>query len=64
MPKNTNNEKLPKKHPKGWCKEVHYMNLGGQCGQSCPCCRARVYNEGFDKDAKFGACPLCIILTE
>ena len=30
-------------HLKGWNKHVHYCNVGGQCGQSCPCCRAEVY---------------------
>ena len=64
MPKINDNDTLSKKHPEGWCEKSHYMNIGGQCGQSCPCCRARVYNEGYDKDAKFGACPHCIILTE
>jgi hypothetical protein len=34
--------------------------MGGQCGQSCPCCRASVYNQGIDPDAWFGACPICI----
>ena len=37
-------------HPKYWTEEKHY----GQCGQSCPCCRAAVGDT-------FGACPICII---
>lgn len=63
MPKINDNKELSKKHPKGWCNKVHYMNMGGQCGQSCPCCRANVYNLGLDNDAKFGACPHCINLS-
>ena len=49
-----------KKHMKGWTKEHHYCHLGAQCGQSCPCCRAYVYNKGIDLDAWFGACEICI----
>ena len=37
-------------HPIYWCNQNHY----GQCGQSCPCCRAAVGDT-------FGACPICII---
>lgn len=37
-------------HPKYWNIHTHY----GQCGQSCPCCRAAVGDT-------FGACPICII---
>ena len=37
-------------HPIYWCNKNHY----GQCGQSCPCCRAEVGDT-------FGACPICII---
>lgn len=37
-----------KKHPGEWSSAYHY----GQCGQSCPCCRAR--NNEF-----FGACTIC-----
>jgi hypothetical protein len=48
------------KHPKGWSRINHYCNIGGQCGQSCPCCRAYVYNKGLDYDAWFGACQICI----
>ena len=47
-------------HPKGWNKHIHYCNLGGQCGQSCPCCRAEVYLKGIDNDAKWGACVICL----
>jgi len=53
--------KVPKaKHPIGWKKSCHYMAIGGQCGQSCPCCRASVYKSGMDPDAKFGACTICL----
>ncbi len=38
------------KHPIYWCNQNHY----GQCGQSCPCCRAAVGDT-------FGACPICMI---
>lgn len=51
---------FPKTHPQGWSKEHHYMAMGGQCGQSCGCCRAEVYNSGVDPDAKFGACDMCL----
>lgn len=47
-------------HPKKWSRSYHYMSMGGQCGQSCPCCRAQVYNLGIDPDAKWGACPICL----
>ena len=41
-------------HPVGWTEKNHYMELNWQwCGQSCPCCRARVGDT-------FGACPVCI----
>ena len=41
-------------HPTGWTKKNHYSELGWQwCGQSCPCCRARVGDT-------LGACPICI----
>ena len=54
-------QKAPKaKHPIGWKKSCHYMAIGGQCGQSCPCCRASVYKSGMDPDAKFGACTICL----
>ena len=36
-------------HPKGWTQEHHY----GMCGQSCPCCRARV------EDFPLGVCEIC-----
>ena len=35
-------------HPKSWNSHTHY----GQCGQSCPCCRAIVGD-------KWGACSIC-----
>ena len=41
------------KHPPQWNKEDHYMRMGGQCGQSCPCCRARVGDT-------LGACTVCL----
>ena len=41
------------KHPEYWTKEKHY-GIHGQCGQSCPCCRAEVGDT-------FGACPICIL---
>ena len=37
------------KHPENWTSHTHY----GQCGQSCPCCRAIVGD-------KWGACSICI----
>lgn len=41
-------------HPVGWTKKNHYSELGWQwCGQSCPCCRARVGDT-------LGACAVCI----
>lgn len=53
---------MPKSHthPTGWNTHIHYCNLGGQCGQSCPCCRADLYNRGIDTDAYYGACIICI----
>jgi hypothetical protein len=48
------------KHPKGWTTKAHYMFIGGQCGQSCQCCRAQMFISGMDPDAKFGACTICI----
>ena len=47
-------------HIKGWSKQHHYCAIGGQCGQSCPCCRAYVYLSNIDPDAWFGACEICI----
>jgi hypothetical protein len=38
----------PITHPECWDENTHY----GQCGQSCPCCRARVGDE-------WGACLVC-----
>ena len=43
-------------HPPGWNSHNHY----GMCGQSCPCCRADVFNKKIDPDAWFGACPICL----
>jgi len=58
----TSTKKL--KHEKGWNKNTHYMgvSVNHQCGQSCPCCRARVFKSGIDPDAKFGACLVCLSL--
>jgi len=39
------------KHPKSWNQHTHY----GQCGQSCPCCRA------FIEEVPFGVCNICWI---
>tara|TARA_B110000977_G_scaffold107338_1_gene139767 strand:- start:79 stop:267 length:189 start_codon:yes stop_codon:yes gene_type:complete len=50
-------------HINGWNKHIHYCNLGGQCGQSCPCCRAELYLKNIDKDAWLGACTICIKKT-
>jgi len=47
-------------HIKGWTKQHHYCSIGGQCGQSCPCCRAEVYLSNIDQDAWFGACEICL----
>jgi len=47
-------------HPNGWNKHIHYSNLEGQCGQSCPCCRAEVYLKGIDEGAWWGACTICM----
>ena len=55
-----NNTKNYKKHLHRWSQKNHYMYMGGQCGQSCPCCRAEVYNSGIDPDAKWGACEICL----
>ena len=42
------------KHPGGWNKKNHYMDMGWcYCGQSCPCCRARVGDT-------LGACGICV----
>lgn len=43
---------MPQKHPKGWNSKTHYMSIGGQCGQSCPCCRSLVGDT-------LGSCPIC-----
>jgi hypothetical protein len=47
-------------HGLAWNANVHYMSIGGQCGQSCGCCRADVYKSGQDEDAKWGACSICL----
>lgn len=47
-------------HPKGWHVNFHYMKIGGQCGQSCPCCRAHLFLTKIDPDAKWGACQICL----
>lgn len=47
-------------HTLGWNMDSHYSEIGGQCGQSCPCCRAEVYNRGIDPDAHWGACTICL----
>ncbi len=47
-------------HPPGWNVNTHYSHIGGQCGQSCPCCRAYLYNQNIDLDAKWGACTVCL----
>ena len=49
-----------KTHGLAWTANVHYMSIGGQCGQSCGCCRADVYKSGRDDDAKWGACSICL----
>jgi len=41
-------EDEPITHPECWNEHTHY----GQCGQSCPCCRAMVGDE-------WGACLVC-----
>lgn len=53
-------KKEKKLHPDGWTHNFHYCHIGGQCGQSCPCCRAKLYNKGIDLDAQWGACTICI----
>ena len=47
-------------HGLDWSTKIHYMSIGGQCGQSCACCRADVYKSGLDEDAKWGACAICL----
>ena len=47
-------------HTLGWNIDTHYSEIGGQCGQSCPCCRAEIYLKNIDKDAKWGACVICL----
>ena len=36
-------------HPIDWTPEKHY----GMCGQSCPCCRARI------EEVPLGVCIIC-----
>ena len=43
---------VPSCHAVGWTQNHHYMPLGGQCGQSCPCCR-------FAMGDVLGACLTC-----
>ena len=52
----TNHRSSNKKqsHPLSWDSTNHY----GMCGQSCPCCRARV--EG---PKGLGVCPICCSKT-
>jgi hypothetical protein len=38
-----------KSHPPGWTQSSHY----GMCGQSCPCCRAKI------EETPFGVCQTC-----
>ena len=49
QPKIKKSNNTPKVHPKSWKSHTHY----GQCGQSCPCCRAILGDE-------WGACSICI----
>ena len=44
-------------HPIGWDSKTHYMPIGGQCGQSCPCCRSAAGDT-------LGACPICNQIKE
>jgi hypothetical protein len=48
------------RHMKSWNKTYHYTSIGGQCGQSCPCCRAELYISNIDTDAWLGACKICL----
>ena len=52
-------KKKKPKHPKGWNNHLHYMKMGGQCGQSCPCCRLS-FSKSRDPDGHWGACPICL----
>ena len=58
--KQTKTKTTPKSHVKGWTDKIHYMALNGQCGQSCPCCRAHAFKVGADPDGWFGACQICL----
>lgn len=50
-------------HPRGWSERTHYR--GGQCGQSCPCCRFAVESAlNADPSAWFGVCPVCAAMRE
>ena len=53
-------QKTQSLHPSKWDHLNHYSLVGGQCGQSCPCCRAELYLKGIDEDAWFGACSICL----
>ena len=46
-------DKVPDRHMPLWNPRIHYCNVGGQCGQSCPCCRAAM-NEIL------GSCLICL----
>jgi hypothetical protein len=43
------NKRMLARHPASWSSEQHY----GQCGQSCPCCRASV------EPTSLGTCAIC-----
>jgi len=57
MPKSNNSNCLKSKHGHNWDYHNHYDNLI-YCGQSCPCCRARVQKERGT--IEFGACKICL----
>ena len=60
LKKKNEKKKCSSKHCTGWSKKIHYMGIGGQCGQSCPCCRATAFKSGRDVDGWFGACQICL----
>lgn len=47
-PNKSNTKTKQRNHPRSWNSKYHY----GQCGQSCPCCRAQM-------GESFGACTIC-----
>jgi hypothetical protein len=55
--KTNNQKKVESKHMHNWDFNTHYDNLI-YCGQSCPCCRARVQKEYGH--IEFGACKICL----